>query len=115
MFAIQNLFKTLNGILKTDILAFKAGEDLGSSEGLGHEFLNFTGSFDGEFVFFGELVHAENGDDVLQGLVVLKDFLDTGGGVVVLLADNTGVEHAGLTVQGIDGGINTCKEAVSTF
>ena len=49
---------------------------------------------DRELVLFRELVHAENGDDVLQRLVGLQDALDLAGDVVMLLADDAGVEHA---------------------
>ena len=88
------------------------------------------GKTDGELVLLGQLVHAENGDDVLETLVVLEDLLDcksrmfprsaraaakeardgaqtVGGDVVVLLADDTGVEHAALGVEGVDGGVDT--------
>ena len=39
-------------------------------------------------VLVGELVDAEDGDDVLQVLVALQDALDALGHVVVLLADD---------------------------
>ena len=41
----------------------------------------------GKLVLLGQLVHTENGNDILEGLVVLKDLLDGGGDRVVLLAD----------------------------
>ena len=40
-----------------------------------------------ELVLLGQLIHTENGNDILEGLVVLKDLLDGGGDRVVLLAD----------------------------
>ena len=56
-----------------------SGEDLGDGEGLRHETLDLTRTLDGELVLLGELVHAENGDDVLETLVVLEDTLDWRG------------------------------------
>jgi hypothetical protein len=35
-------------------------------------------------VLFGKLIHAKNGDDVLQLLVALQDFLDVASDTVVL-------------------------------
>ena len=40
-----------------------------------------------ELVLLGQLIHTKNGNDILEGLVVLEDLLDGGGDVVVLLAD----------------------------
>lgn len=48
-----------------------------------------------------------NGDNVLQGLVVLQDLLGSGGDVVVLSTDNSGVQHSRLGVQGVDGRVDT--------
>lgn len=60
-----------------------------------------------ELVLLGQLIHTENGNDILERLVVLEDLLDGGGDVVVLLANDTGVEHTGLGVEGVDGGVDT--------
>ena len=51
----------------------EAGEDLGHVEGLGQEALDLPGAGHGQLVLFRELVHAENGDDVLERLVALQD------------------------------------------
>lgn len=37
----------------------------------------------GELVLLGQFVHTENGNDILERLVVLKDLLDGGGNLVV--------------------------------
>ncbi len=37
-----------------------------------------------QLVLLGQLVHTENGNDILERLVVLKDLLDSGGNLVVL-------------------------------
>ena len=49
--------------------------------------LNLTSTLDGEFIFFRQLVHAQDSNDILQGLVVLKDLLGGGSNFVVLLTD----------------------------
>eukprot|EP00962_Isochrysis_galbana_P031658 scaffold10307_cov120-Isochrysis_galbana.AAC.5 len=46
-------------------------KDLGHVEGLREEALDLAGACDGHLVVLGELVHAEDGDDILQRLVVL--------------------------------------------
>ena len=48
---------------------------VGHMEGLRQEALDLAGAGDDELVLFGQLVHAENGDDVLQRFVALQDLL----------------------------------------
>ena len=103
----EDLLAGRDGVLERDELALDTSEDLSDSEGLAHETLDLTGTLDGELVLFRELVHTKNGDDVLERLVVLEELLDTSGNVVVLTADNGGVKHTGLGVEGVDGGIDT--------
>lgn len=45
--------------------------------------------------------------DILERLVLLEHLLDTGGGVVVVLTDDTGVQHTGLGVQRVDSWVDT--------
>lgn len=40
-----------------------------------------------QLVLFGQLIHTQDSDDILEGLVVLEDLLDSGGGLVVLLTN----------------------------
>ncbi len=75
-------------------------------ERLAVEDLEPAGSGDGGLVLFGELVDAQDGDDVLQVAVALEDALDLASRVVVLLADDVRVEHAGCGRQWIDGRID---------
>lgn len=96
-----------DGVLEIDELALDTGEDLGDSEGLGQETLDLTGTLDGELVGLGEFVHTQNGNDVLEGLVLLENLLHTGGGVVVILSDDTGIEHTRLGVKWVDSGVDT--------
>jgi hypothetical protein len=61
----------------------------------------------GQLVLFRQLVHTQDSNDILERLVVLEDLLDGGGNIVVLLANDTGVQHTGLGVEGVDGGVDT--------
>lgn len=49
------------------------GEDLGHLEGLGQETLDLTGTGHSQFVLLRQLIHTQDGNDVLQGFVVLKE------------------------------------------
>ena len=98
--------EALDGVSKGDKLALLAGERLGNGEWLGEEALDLTGAGNGELVLLRKLVHTKNGNNVLEGLVVLEDLLHVTGAVVVLLADNRGLEDTGGRVKGIDGGVD---------
>ena len=106
MLSLEDLGESLDGVLEADKLSWGAGEDLSDVERLGHEFLDFTGAGDGQLVVLGELVHTEDGDDVLESLVVLEELLDLTGDLVVGVTDNTGVHHTGSGVEGVDGGVD---------
>ena len=80
---------------------------LSDGEWLRQETLDLAGTLDGKLVSLAQLVHSENGDDVLEGLVLLEHLLDLGGGIVVVLSDDTGIQHTGLGVKGIDGRVDT--------
>ena len=71
---------------------------------MGHETLNLTSTLDGKLVSFRKLIHTENGNDILETLVILEEFLSSGGNVVVLLSDDTGVEHTRLGIERVDSG-----------
>jgi hypothetical protein len=62
-------------------------------EWLRQEVLCLTRPRDSELVILGKLVHTQNGNDVLERLVVLEKLLDVTGGVVVLSTDNVRVEN----------------------
>ena len=40
-----------------------------------------------QFVLFRQFIHTENGNDVLERLIILKDLLNSSGNFVVLLPD----------------------------
>ncbi len=49
--------------------------------------LDLAGAFDSQLVLFGQLVHTQNGNDILQRLVVLEDLLSSSCDIIVLFAD----------------------------
>src|SRR5690242_21921405 len=65
-------------LLELHILADDARELLGDRERLRHEALYPTRPCDDPLVLLGQLVHAENRDDVLQLLVALQNALHLG-------------------------------------
>ncbi len=80
----------------------RAGELLGDVERLAQEALDLAGAVDLELVLVGELVDAEDGDDVLQLLVALQHLLDVGRRPVVLLAEDVGLEDRRRRVERVD-------------
>ena len=76
-------------------------------EGLGEESLDLPGSGDLELVLLGQLVHTQDGDDILEGLVVLEKLLHTSGDVVVLITDDVGVHDTAGGVEGVHSGVDS--------
>lgn len=68
----KDALEAFDGLLEGHQFAQVAGEDLGHLEGLGQETLDLTGTGDGQFVLLRQLIHTQDGNDVLQGLVVLN-------------------------------------------
>src|SRR5258706_149213 len=93
--------ETLDGVGEVDELARRAGEDFGNMERLRQEALDLARARHRDLVLFRELVHAENGDDVLQRFVTLQALLNHARGIVMLLADNERGEHARCRVERI--------------
>ena len=87
-------------------LPVHARELLGDEERLREELLHLARTRDGELVLLGELVHAEDGDDVLEVLVALQNALDLTGHTVVLLADDRRVERARGGLERVDGRVD---------
>src|ERR1035437_57657 len=104
--AFDNFAEALDGIGELDVLALEAGELLGHVEGLGEELLNFARARHNQLVFVGEFVDTQNRDDVLQILVALQGALDHLGHLVVVLADDEGIQNARGGSQRVDGGVN---------
>ena len=87
-------------------LPARPGEDLGDEERLRQEALDLAGALHDHLVLVGELVHAEDRDDVLQVLVALQQLLHARGDVVVLVGDDAGLQDARGRVEGIDGRVD---------
>src|SRR5438270_12036684 len=93
-------------VVELDELAGDPGEYLGDVERLRQEALDLAGPGNDQFVLFGKLIHAEDGDDVLQALVALQSRLDGARGFVMLLPDRPGLEHPAGRIERVDRGIN---------
>src|SRR5437588_608185 len=86
--ALEDLLEAAHRLAPRHVLAFATGESLGNAEGLRQESLHLARPRYRLLVVFRQLLHAEDGDDVLQVLVALHDLLHALGGVVVVLADD---------------------------
>ena len=102
MLAVEDLAEAAHRLGDRHVLAAAAGELLGDEERLREEALDLAGAGDRLLVLVGELVDAEDGDDVLQLLVALQHLLDLGRGAVVLLADDVGLEDRRGRVERVD-------------
>src|SRR5699024_4141592 len=96
-----------DGLLQRHEHARVAGELLGHEHVLRQEALQATGPVDDDLVLFGQLVHTEDRDLVLQVVVALQDLLDPLGHVVVLLAHVLRVEDARCGGQRVHRRVNT--------
>ena len=72
-------------------------------EGLREELLNLTSTVDRKALLLGQLVHTQNGDDVLKVGVLLQELLDLDGDAIVLLANDRGIEGVGRRRERVDG------------
>src|SRR5918998_5147508 len=93
--ALDDLLERPDRLVEVHELPFETCELLGDEERLGEETLQPARPADDDLVLLGELVYAEDGDYVLQLLVALQDVLDLLGDLVVLVADDRGVEDRG--------------------
>src|SRR5690606_25766896 len=91
--ALAHAVEVVDGLLQRNHRTGLTGELLGDDEVLTQELLQATGAADEDLVLFGELVHTEDGDDVLQFLVLLQDALDLVGHREVPLTDDRGLEN----------------------
>src|ERR1700676_1110780 len=97
--ALAKPAEALDGVGEVDELAGRSGEDFGDMERLRQETLDLARARHRDLVLFGQLVHAENGDDILQRLVTLQHLLNHARGLVMLLADDERGEHARRRVE----------------
>ena len=91
-------------VSSSDVRCREAGELLGDVERLGEEALDLAGATDDQLVLLGQLVDAEDGDDVLQVLVALQDLLHLAGDLVVLSPTISGATMRLLEASGSTAG-----------
>ena len=63
-----------------------------SMQRLAEEAADLAGARHSQLVLFGQLIHAQDGDDVAQRPVLLEDLLGAAGDLIVLVADHQRVE-----------------------
>ena len=74
--------------------------------GLRQKALDAAGAVHGLPVLVAQLVHAEDGDDVLQFLIFLQRLLHPPGDAVMLRAHNVRLQNPGGGFQRVHGGVN---------
>ncbi len=84
--AVADGLEAFDGVLDGHGRALNAGELLGGVGVLRQELLDAACTGDDDLVFFAQFVNAEDGNDVLQFLVLLEDLLAADSRDVVLLA-----------------------------
>src|ERR1043166_2662362 len=107
--AVHQALEALDGVGEVDELAGRAGEHFGDVQRLAQKALDLARARDGELVVFGELVHAEDRDDVLQRLVALQHLLHAPRHRVMLLADDRRRQHARGRIERIDRRIQALR------
>ena len=70
---VKNGLEAFDGLLQGHQLARVAGEDLCDLEWLGQETLDLASACYSQLVLLRQLIHSQDGDDVLQRLVILKE------------------------------------------
>jgi hypothetical protein len=90
--ALQDVLEGRDGVTDRDVATGPPGEHLGHEERLAHEALQAACPGDRLLVLLGQLVHAQDGDDVLEVAVLLQDPLRLAGDLVMLLPDDERVE-----------------------
>ena len=106
MLAVEHLAERAHRLGDRDVDARRAGELLGDVERLRQEALDAARALHEHAVLVGELVDAEDGDDVLQLAVALQHLLDLVGDLEVLLADDLGLEDRRGRVERVDGRVD---------
>jgi len=84
------------------VFALDAGECLSHKERLREEFLYLPRADDSQFVLVGKLVDTEYGYDILQILISLEDLLNVSCRIIMVLAQDPGVEYSRGRIEGID-------------
>src|SRR5262245_58412185 len=104
--AVDDLAEALDRVGELHVTARLPRELLGHGERLRQESLDFPSARDGQLVLVRQLLHAQDGDDVLEVLVALQDQLHVACGPVVLGAEHVRVEDSRRRGQRIDRRVN---------
>src|SRR5271154_1476561 len=91
--AFNDFLEAAHGVFDLDVFAFQARELRGNEHGLRKEFLDAACACNGALVFIGKFFDTENGDDVLQIFVTLKNGLHRASDGVMFLADDARIEN----------------------
>src|SRR4029077_8569514 len=92
--AFQHLAEAAHRVCNLHIASLQAGKLLGNVKRLREELLNFARARHDYFLVFAEFIDTQNGNDVLQVIISLQNFLYALGHIVVLLPDDSGIENA---------------------
>ena len=105
--SLKKWTKSFNGFWKFNEFSFLSWEDLTHKEWLWQETLDLSGSGHSQFIFFRQLVHTQDSNNILEWFVILEQFLYSSCCIIVSISHNGGVEHSWSWIQRIDGWINT--------
>ena len=104
---VQDGVEALDGLFDRNHDSFDTCELFGDGKRLGKEALYPAGTVHDQLVLVREFIHTQNGDDVLQFIVMLQQLLYSLRTVIVLLADNQRVEDTRRTAQRVYRRIDT--------
>ena len=96
-----------NALFQLDVFSWSTSEHFCNMEGLTQEPLDLTSTSNCQLVIFTKLIHTQNGNNILQILVILKDLLYPTSSVIVILSQNMRRKHSRCRVQWIDSRIDT--------
>src|SRR6185437_2044653 len=104
--AFDDLLEAADRFRDRHVGAGGARELFGDEERLGEEALDLARALHRQLVLVGELVDAEDRDDVLELLVALQDLLDAVGDAEVVLAEDVRLEDRRGRVERVDGRVD---------
>ena len=84
-FAVENTFEATNSICQVDVNPWLASKDLGNVHWLREELSHFTRTINRQLVFFRQLIHTQNRDNIFQFFILLQHAFNALSNTVVLL------------------------------
>src|SRR6516164_7168123 len=88
MFALKNFLKAANRFSKLDVLAGFARKYFCYGKWLTQESLQLASTINGQLIFGTQLVHTQDGYNILKILIPLKHALNTSRDIIMLLPNN---------------------------